>query len=710
MLKHIFINQLPLKKYCFLCFLILCCGWSAIGQNLEDLIQSATSNSIIYQSPARIALIANATVRFSDNAMVYLKWEGLANTTQYEVKYQTHGARTWSTVASTTTELTLRGLPLDQDFVWEVSIPGSPTAYVSDKGVFSTKPQTEPIRVSKPFYKKLSAWFSNSKGQVDFFNFLATAPVAVPEQVSFLQAYLYDNKAFQYPTNPLNLNAWLPGTPPVGKGDDSTSTAQECRCKVISDGSNIATPNAGIDENTGVVTPLKSQYIAYAPGDRTYVDRFEAGAAKFVSLRQDENSGGMNYQMSNMAQGAEDTTAVRTEASAIQFFLACLRTGGTSTNLPERCQCERPLTVKFQYSSRLHIKAEKKGCIFSKSTAAQAEDLAFVSAFNQGTGELTALDAGQFMAGRGCSSNWNPDFWIQVINLLNPVGQFFLQTLDTIPGNNIPTSQQLTQFLTGVQTLIGIPFSNRVGECGSLQDDRVLVDGSHIFTLRPNEPIIVTLFSAYYVRTRGYGCYRSEAGVASDYFLAGVVESELTENPECCTDKFSTYIAGSLSNPPEGDVQISAPNTIENDLQKVGFFLSSFGSWFGLPTGSSSGLILLKKQFDRIYGPSCELKTGERSTSNALTDVSDLDMEKVELYPTITDDLINIHIYTPKPHRLNVRIFNFQGQVLKNTYIGSIDKGDVNLGFEVNGYPAGTYLAQVTLGDKNYFYKFIVPQ
>lgn len=73
-----------------------------------------------------------------------------------------------------------------------------------------------------------------------------------------------------------------------------------CNCKVLSRGSNFSSPNEEVLFLEQVIKPTIDQYIAHGSGDKTYVDLFQAGAAKYVALRQNENSGGMSYALSNL--------------------------------------------------------------------------------------------------------------------------------------------------------------------------------------------------------------------------------------------------------------------------------------------------------------------------------------------------------------------------------------------------------------------------
>lgn len=679
------------------------------------VIGTVEYDSIIYQSPIRIAIEAEAAVRLSNSADVYLKWAALPDVSNYTVRYKLgEGDAAWLSVQRSTNDLILENVPLDITVTWEVLVVGDSQVtpvYQSDIGTVSTSQQHEPIQVSHRLYSKLEGWFGkddNNEGFCEFFR--ALNDIHQYEKLAFLQAYAFDNARFIKPAFPSSsdIKDWYPAATVTGTGDgdECFPMATNCKCKVISDGSNIATPNGGYDLVARKINPRSVQKIAHADEDRTTIDRFEAGAAKFISLRQSESFGGMAYAMSNL-QGANDENSVTTQASEIVFFLACLTSnGGTTTNLPSACQCRRPLYVDYEYTTRLHVKAEKKNCWFSKGAEAQAEDLAFVGVYEGKTGKVTPIAANQALLTRACSSSWNPDFWINVLNLAKPVADYYLQTLDTTQ-SRIPTTQQVNAFIDSLKALIKTPFRNSSGTCEEIQQDKVLVSGRDSLLLRPNAPIRVGIFSSYYVRTRGYGCWRAQAGIASDYFLLGVVESEKkeSEDPECCTDKFANYVLGSLSTPWNGDVKIDAVNSLENRMQDVGFLLSTYGSWDSLKRDPSSGQLLIKHQYDRLYGPSC-LNYGEMNgDAEDRSRTNTTDLNSVRVYPNIVESCLNVEVNAHAPCHAQIRLVDLRGGLSKTFFLGHLEDGNRAFRFPVSDIAKGNYVVHCRLGQQDYSFK-----
>ncbi|MEZ4988047.1 MAG: hypothetical protein R2795_23965 [Saprospiraceae bacterium] len=608
-----------MKHLIFPILLSLFLGTMAWGQQTIfelDAYDDTVTKLVYAESPVRIQLEANASVRFESDASVYLRWEGVSGVSRYTVRYRkAESTGKWKEVVTSDPELTLHGLPLDTDYVWTVE-GGSMT---SGTGVFSTQPQQEPIQLSATLYDGLIDWFTQGEGQLPFCDFMEELDINLFEKLSFLQAYSFGNSPMVSAAYGSPMGEWYPReyTPFDCTGFSTAKNEKaNCNCKVLTRGGVFAIPTMGNDDNNLTILPRVKQWQVEISNDDTFVDRFEAGAAKYIALRQSEPSGAMSFDMSNV-QGAEADESVTTEASEIKFFLGCL-TGtidpftsdvgddiprGFSTNLPKECDCERPIKFEYGYATNLLAHADKRWAPWSRGAAAQAEDMAFVVVTNQTTHETEVIDAGQAMVGKACNSTWNPDFWIELVGVAKEV---LLYLGETQEGNPFPTEERVEAFAEELTELIGTPFSNTSGECGKKDVANVLVQGVNSTVLFPNEPIKISLFSAYYTRVRGFGAWRAAASVASDYYLVGVVESAKTEDEECCADKFSSYLVGSLSRPENGDVYNDAVNSIEDRLRQVGFFLAEFGSWNGLTTNPFTGQVEVKGEYGLLTGPSCE--------------------------------------------------------------------------------------------------------
>lgn len=673
------------------------------AQEDPDSISYVENDSIIFESPVQINLESVSVVRFSTDARVYLRWTApVVSATGYTVRYKLLGATGWTTGTHSTLEKIITSLQLDTSYVLEILPTGvaDPSKY-QESVVFSTYPQVEPIIVSHDLFNELTAWFSNESETRSFCEFMDDAPVDLFEKLAFLQRYVFNNEAFSDGGSSTNFLDWYPSTFSSFGGEICLPEwATECQCKVISSGSNFASPGK-IDDVNGIINPKIVQKIARGGGNKrkTFVDRFEAGAARFIGLRQDA-SVGMEYEMSNLS-GADDATAATSAASTIQFFLGCLDRDegqGLNTNLPEECDCDRPLHISYQYSTSLIVKAEKKNCPWSMGAAAQAEDLAVVVVHDIKTGELTALDAGKYMVSRKCDSGWNPDWWIALLNIGGTVGEYYA-TSNGGSGNTNPTSGQIGNLIDGITTLIGTPFAIQSGVCGTTDGDQVLVHGNNTLSLLPNRPIRITLFSSYYAKVKGYGCWRAEAGIASDYYLLGVVESELTEDPECCADKFATYIVGSLGsesvpdplNP--SDVELDPVNTIENRLGSVANDLALYGSWYNHSINPLTGLIEdLVYEFNRLYGSSCSLEIPFQAPTINLLDAS------INTPVAPVKENMTIDLHAKEVSLGQISIFDFSGRLIRVIYSGQINVGINNLDLGIGYLANGSYILHFNIG------------
>lgn len=698
-LKTLFSLTLMLLVYCSNF------SWAQVAHETSD-----HDIGFVYKSPERIKQVAAVSVRFREDATAYLKWKAVEDaTSEYHLRYKPADSTTeWAEMTTRETEAVIENLPLDAEYQWEVMVAVGEEMISSGSGMVSTFAQAEPIAVSDPFFRRLSGWFAQKEGQQPFCTFLEGVNLHPIEKLAFLQAYSFDNQPLLKKQDTKDLSSWYP----LAFQGDCTGLVTEkdvetnCRCQVITRASINVGPYEDIDYNNRVIHPTIDQHPEGSGNDLTYVDEFKAGAAKYLALRQNESGGSADHYLSNL-QGAEAAQGISTTFSEIKFLLGCLRFGGFSTDLPKDCVCSRPLDVEYEYTTSLHIKARKKDCIFSKGAAAQAEDFAFVVARNLGTGELTALDAGHAMIGRRCSSSWNPDFWINTLNVLKPVFDFFLDTQandDPVEGGEgtgqgpvLPTDEQVESFWDAITTLASTPFSINEGYCSNspLVEEQTLVSGIGLLTLSPNEPMEVILFSNHYLRTRGYGCFEAQASVASDYYLVGVVESAGVENSLCCSGKVATYVAGSIPTPSNAGIQNDPVFNINNRIGQVGSFLANYGDWYDhevLPTGT----INVRGEFDLLSGPSCQNNTG---TDKKLSGDNELVLQPsaFKVYPTSVKDQVVIAIPVAVQSGATLRIYSAQGQELHREILLN-KEAEIERKVDVSSWPAGTYWVEVVNG------------
>lgn len=693
-----------LKTLFFLTLMILIScsnfSWAQVTHETQDY-----EIGMVYKSPQRIKQVAAVSVRFREDATAYLKWEAVENSTsEYLLRYKpADSTPEWAEMTVREPEAVIANLPLDAEYEWEVMVAVGEEMMTSGMGLVSTFAQAEPIAVSDPFFRRLSGWFAQKEGQRPFCTFLEETNVHALEKLAFLQAYSFNNEPLLKKQDMKNLSSWYP----LAYQGDCTGFVTEkdvetnCHCQVITRGSINVGPYEEIDNVNRIIHPTIDQYTVESGNDRTYVDILTGGASKYLALRQDESGGAADYSLSNL-QGEEAASGVSTTFSEVKFLLGCIRFGGFSTNLPKDCACQRPLDVEYEYTTSLHIKARKKNCIFSKGAAAQAEDFAFVMARNLGTGELTAIDAGHAMIGRRCSSSWNPEFWINVLNVLKPAFDYFLDTQEPVEegeeeGPVLPTEEQVESFWGAITTLASTPFSNNAGYCADepLVEEQTLVSGIGLLTLLPNEPMEVILFSNHYLRTRGYGCYEAQASIASDYYLVGVVESGGVENSLCCSGKVAAYVAGSIPTPSNAGIQNDPVNNIGNRIGQVGSFLANYGDWYNHDV-LATGNINIRGEFGLLTGPSCR---NTNTTDKSLPSDTELlpNPSAFKVYPTAAKDQVMIAIPAAAQSGAILRVYGAQGQEIHREILLNKDAA-IEQSIDISSWAAGTYWVEVVSG------------
>lgn len=675
------------------------CGnvWGQFIPEDEDAEGIFSSIEVLYSSPGNIEILALGVVRFEQNASAYLKWEQKQGVVSYLVRYKLSGEEIWTEIQSIDNQIVIEGIFLNAEYFWEVRAEG----YVSDKIVLSTHPQKDPILVSGVLYSKLASYFSDLSQFVPFDNFINGLDIHPYEKLSFQQVYSFDNKSFRYSNNLNDLSSFYPKE--AGSNElTKPFYFADCGCKVITSGSLSAAPLTRLDEERFVVVSIDSQYIARGQTNsrRTFVDRFEAGPAKFISLRQ--NQGGFtDYQLSSI----DSTGGIPIASATLDFFLGCLGPGGTfNPALPDRCLCDRPLDISAQYTTRLHVKAERKSCIGNKSARAEAEDFA-VLWVRERNSPVMPLAAGQFSISQACSSTLNSQFFIGLVGVLGAILPVAIRNLDTIGSNNSPTPIEINQFVNALQNLIGTPIMIRDGQCISgIVQPSTLVNRDTSLVLRPNRPIRVGLSSGFHLRTTGTNCYKSEAGIASDYFLMGVVRSRLTEDSECCADKYANYIVGSLSTPSNGDVVIDAVHDIADRLRQVGQELATYGDWDGHQRTPVSNIIDLQgRQFNRLVGRWCTRNEivgngswgGENGNFIASNEPP---LRHLRLFPNPTGEIVTISWQMEYPTIVGIRILNMQGRTVQEVFRGGVDSGENQFQIAVKNWVPGNYIAQLVTG------------
>jgi hypothetical protein len=700
----------PQLRRLLIAFLMLCYGLTNAQNDFvdPDTLPIPMVSLSAYQSPTPVVIQVAAVVRFDQNSSLYVKWLPVVGAVSYTI--QIHGGENLiyenlATGAETTFKI-IDNLPLNSDLTLTVVPNGSADEQVTS-GIrsVSTYRQQEPIEVSTVFYNELADWFSTPDTEKGLCEYLETANVHDYEKLSFLQAYSFSGKPFVHATDGSDLSDWYPSdfTPTDPKSCVPIDPGK-CRCMVITDGNIIASPGA---QAGGVVFPnIFRDNLTTGNGDHTSFNRNNAGPAKFWSARQDEYHGGSNFAYSSTTTNSNGLGGAAIGQATLRYFLGCITSGGDfNPNLPEDCQCERPLHLYYSYATNLYISPQKRTCPWSKGAGAQAEDMAFVTVLEGKTGMPSIITSGAKSIARSCNSNWNPTFFTSYVNVAAAVGSWVATSgLGGSGSVTPPTAAQITAFATALNAIIGTPAFNKTGTCGTTEESSALLEGSSTYYLKPNKPIAATMHSAGYINVFGHGCYTSGAAIASDYYLLGVVESQLVPlDEECCVDKFAQYIAGSQSGPPVADLQLKASLTVGERIAQVGGLMAQFGTWDGLPTDPFSGNITLTSEYAQYDGVSCE-GYNQFANDDRYKDASHAVITKV--FPTIVESYVQVEFDSNSGIEASFTIIDILGNAVFNLPTAYFDQGIHTVSIPAYNLPAGNYHLKCSLGSNTEIYKF----
>ncbi len=650
---------------------------------------------------AEVNLEVNAVVRFQNSCDVYLRWTNKDFAVLNTVYYRPIGEAIWSELQTLENNILLRNLPLDAHYEWKVESNALGEIKYSDIAAFSTEIVDDNIVVSKELYNSLIDWTREDQSQTTLHDYLnRNTNLSIYEKVSFYQSYEFGGKPFRRVEssdgNYDDVGNWvIPGT------DDFTG---DCNCKVVTNGTLTVSPINRFDEDKGIIFPKKENFKKTVSGATTYFDYISRGASKFAALKQYERDGSSEYQHSNLNK--TDGTKTSPQYSKINFFLLC----EDDTKVPSNCACCRTLDLRYNYSSKIQSSSDTRWCLWSKGSYAKAEDAAMaVAYYNSDLGKSKVLGADQFMVSATCSKNWSPTFFVNMVDFVLPIAKT-LAGKDAKLEDLLKISDQLAESL---KKLIVTPTHKRDGKCNkTVIESRDLLDGRDKIEICPNSPVEIAIYSFHHVLVGGYGCWHPKAAVASDMYLAGVVESRnVPDNPNCCTTKRGVYVASSCGNSNIGPdnikeghdvVALEAPHSTEDRLRDVAFYISQFGKWDNINYGLSSNLPLLNKEFfAKLIGPSCRPNgTGGTSSRSKESHKRVKLIGKSEQYLLTLDGFKNVNI--------SLNIFNLSGVEAISEKSIKISSDSQTIALENLNLPTGIYIVSVRSGNFEFHDKLLI--
>lgn len=488
--------------------------WILLGSVSIAMAQETLSCDYSLGMSRKVKIVVAVSLRFEQTAMAYLKWENTEATGEhYLVRYKpVDGLASWQEVRVFAKELIIQDLMLDTAYYWEVQSVINDEVESSGTYFLSTFVQEEPIIVSAQLYHGLSSWFARKDLQPSFCGFVENIRAHPFEKLAFLQAYAFENVPLQQQPQLDDLRSWYPAA--LQGGDclnlvSQKGESKKAHCKVIAS----ARPKAisiPISNTTNSILP--------SPENPTQMEWAVSEDAKYIALRQDGKGKAADCSLANTPD-QEVVLPARSTFTEVKYLQACLFDDSTA---PE--QNQRRIIMDYYYGNQLKVKAEKKNCVFARAAAAQAEDAALLIAINESRGSVSLHSIGHSLLGNNVETDWQPSNWFDANGLRKSLQTHLEASAKT---QEILNEEQWLAFEKALKAKLLVAYRQEVlkEEESLVGDETCLLTGIDTLQLLPNEPLSLVLFSSHYLRIKGFGCYRAEASIRSDFYLQGIVEN-----------------------------------------------------------------------------------------------------------------------------------------------------------------------------------------
>jgi|GEM_PF-2104302 hypothetical protein len=264
-----------------------------------------------------------------------------------------------------------------------------------------------------------------------------------------------------------------------------------------------------------------------------------------------------------------DQTSASNNKSQLYWHLVCDKTASGKA-VPENCLCEKELTISYQYDTRLIANAQSINCGLlcgDKGAAATAEDWASIILTRYKLNkENEVLESSRAIVKASCD-DVGPlntvaqvaDFGAKMAEALFPFAGKITLTKDkglwvvkpefTI---NLDIADQIKKLAAAVESGTKI-FQTPDGTCTIVDKDPLLFKETRIVSLKANEPLALTMYSAHQLSAGAKRSGRGEAKVISGYYMSGSLTSNKTQTEldYCCMKKIGTYNSGASADSPE---------------------------------------------------------------------------------------------------------------------------------------------------------------
>ena len=209
----------------------------------------------------------------------------------------------------------------------------------------------------------------------------------------------------------------------------------------------------------------------------------------------------------------------------------------------EDCGCSKNIYLKAKYYGASWVSTSADGNFGNHACFAAVEDDVALFTIDQYLTDInvTVLDGRQYQLSRAQDDAWNPQFWMNIVDLASSIAGV-VEDFD----NGIDWSDTITevgnQIITVFETPIDIHYQEEQNgsENGSFS---MSYDGG--VTLEPNHILTVSMISKGYIYGKGKGKFVSDSEHTSAYLISAVLPFD-DSNPECCMEKYGKWVSGSL--------------------------------------------------------------------------------------------------------------------------------------------------------------------
>lgn len=510
--------------------------------------------------------VVNAIVRYNTHADAYIE---LDNSLEFQGQLTLTGEGFGSkTIDLEGNSVKIKDLPLNLTLKLVTQNSCEEEVVLADIKTFYSNTGTVKVPSQRlfDFINKWASQENNGSSLTDFI--LGIRDVTRDEKLHFLQEYyIKDNP---YPDDV--TDEVISST--IEEGSRVTSRV-DCDCNILElhtsdpflSKGNTNLPNGPVIASQPFV--IKKNAVPFSFPQK-YEEAYK-GPAKSISFEMGNTGFGANNQKM-LVDGLEDPTSNKFFTSplsaVIQYSLLCL---GQNQNV-SNCDCEKEITVGYEYATRLESTAAKIFCpyCFNKKSFAKAEDWAGVVVEDVNGLKPVAFGAANVIS--DCEYQVNKDF---ILNTLALAG--VIATTALTGGTALAAIPVLEPAIGKVLTTE--PFD--VNKCKSESRKAILISGSTTMVLKPNKVAKARLFSFNAIELGVKSAAKAAAKINSNFYLATLIPGGAGGTMKnCCSNRKADWLAASFANSPNND------NELKN---KVNLFANTIGLNANSTVGRNQG-------------------------------------------------------------------------------------------------------------------------